>query len=326
MMNALLRTLGALFFSVIVNQSAWGAADSWPSKPVRMVVPFPPGGAADATARLVADGLRTALGQPIVVDNRAGAGGNIGAAIAAKTSPDGYTIMMANSSLVANVSLYKNLPYDFVKDFTPVSRIAFVPNVLVVNPSFTKIESLPAFIKYVKEHKGNPLNYGSGGSGTSLHLAGALFSSVLGVELVHVPYKGGAAAATALLGGEVQLLFSPLAEIIGPLDAGRMRPLAVTTLKRSSRLPAVPAMNEVFPGFDVALWTGILVPTGVPAPIVAKLNAAIVQLLEQPEFRTRLTDQGADPAGTSPAEFRKFIAAEIEKWGRLVKLSGAEVQ
>ncbi len=320
------RLLCAVTALFAATPLAWSASDVWPSKPLRMIVPFPPGGAADATARLVAEALRAELGQPIVVDNRPGAAGIIGTEQAAKAPSDGYTVLMANSSIVTNISLYKKLPYDFVRDFSPVSRIAFVPNVLVVNPNHSKIDNLPAFIKFVKDHKGKPLNYGSGGSGTSLHLAGALFGSTLGSDMVHVPYKGGAAAATGLLGGEVQFVFSPLAEIVGHLEAGRMRPLGVTTSKRSGRLPDVPALNELLPGFDVALWTGILVPTGTPERVVKRLNGAIVKTLNTPELRKRLFEQGADASSTSPAEFREFIATEIEKWGKLVKISGAQVQ
>jgi tripartite-type tricarboxylate transporter receptor subunit TctC len=324
--NTTIRLLCAATALSLAAPVAWSASHAWPSKPLRMIVPFPPGGAADATARLVAESLRVEFSQPVVVDNRPGASGNIGTEHAAKAPSDGYTVLMANSSIVTNISLYKKLPYDFVRDFSPVSRIAFVPNVLVVNPNLIKIDNLPAFIKFVKDHKGKPLNYGSGGSGTSLHLAGALFGSMLKADLVHVPYKGGAAAATGLLGGEVQLVFSPLAEIVGHLDAGRMRPLGVTTSKRSGRLPDVPALNELLPGFDVALWTGILVPAGTPERVVKRLNDTIVKSLNAPELRKRLFEQGADASSTSPAEFRKFIAFEIEKWGKLVKISGAQVQ
>jgi tripartite-type tricarboxylate transporter receptor subunit TctC len=324
--------MGAAILFALVSvsafpQPAWSAsADAWPVKPVRMVVPFPPGGAADATARLVADKLRPELGQPVIIDNRAGAAGNIGGEHAARAAPDGYTILMANSSLVTNVSLYKSLPYDFVRDFIPVSLVAFVPNVVSVNPNYLKINTFPEFIKFVKESKGKKVHYGSGGSGTSQHLSTSLFSSMVGVEMEHVSYKGGAPAVTALLGGEVQVVFAPLAEISALLDSGKLRPLAVTTRKRSPRLPDVPAIAEFLPGFDVALWTGVLVPSGTPEPIVTRLNAALVKVLNQPDLRQRLGEQGAEAMPMSPAEFRQFIASEVEKWGKLVKISGAQVQ
>ena len=307
--------------------TAWCATpDAWPSRPLRMVVPFPPGGAADATARVTADRLRVEVGQPIVVDNRSGAAGNIGADHAARATAYGHTLLFANSSLATNVSLYKNLTYDFVRDFKPVSLVALMPNVVSVSPSHLKINTFPEFVKLVQERKGNKLLYGSGGSGTSQHLSTSLFSSMVGVELEHVSYKGGAAALTALLGGEVQVVFAPLAEISGLLDSGKLTPLAVTTAQRSPRRPDTPAIAEYLPGFDFALWTGILVPAGTPEAIVARLNAAVVKTLAQPEVKQRLADQGAEAAPMTPAQFRQFITSEVQKLGKLVKISGAQVQ
>lgn len=321
---------GAMCAAVLSGQPAPAiAAESWPANPLKLVVTFPPGGSTDVTARLVADKLRADLGRPVIVDNKAGAGGNIGADFVAKAAPDGYTILMATSSHVTNRTLYKSLPYDFVQDLAPVSRVAFIPNMLVVNPSNIRVNTLAEFIKYVKD-TGNPsnkarLNYGTGGNGTSHHLATALFSSMVGVEMEHVPYKGGAPAAAALLGGQVQVLFAPLVEVQGFVEAGKLKGLGVTTRNRSPLYPDVPAIGEVLPGYEVALWNGIMLPAGAPADVVTKLNAAIVKVLAQADIKQRFAEQGSDPAPNSPAEFRQFIAGELGKWAKLVQISGAKV-
>ena len=303
------------------------SADVWPSNPIKLVVTFPPGGATDVTARLVADKLRADLGRPVIVDNKPGAGGNIGADFVAKAAPDGYTLLMATSSHVTNRTLYKSLPYDFVQDLAPVSRVAFIPNMLVVNPSNARATTLAEFIKSVKDSSGKTrLNYGTGGNGTSHHLATALFNSMVGVEMEHVPYKGGAPAAAALMGGQVQVLFAPLVEVQGFVEAGKLKALGVTTRQRSPLYPDIPAIGEVLPGYEVALWTGIMIPANAPADIVAKLNGAIVKALAQADIKQRLAEQGSDPAGNTPAEFRQFIAGEVGKWAKLVQISGAKVE
>ena len=303
------------------------SADVWPSNPIKLVVTFPPGGATDVTARLVADKLRADLGRPVIVDNKPGAGGNIGADFVAKAVPDGYTLLMATSSHVTNRTLYKSLPYDFVQDLAPVSRVAFIPNMLVVNPSNTRATTLAEFIKSVKDSSGKTrLNYGTGGNGTSHHLATALFNSMVGVEMEHVPYKGGAPAAAALMGGQVQVLFAPLVEVQGFVEAGKLKALGVTTRQRSPLYPDIPAIGEVLPGYEVALWNGIMIPANAPADIFAKLNSAIVKALTQADIKQRLAEQGSDPAGNTPAEFRQFIAGEVGKWAKLVQISGAKVE
>ena len=303
------------------------SADVWPSNPIKLVVTFPPGGATDVTARLVADKLRADLGRPVIVDNKPGAGGNIGADFVAKAAPDGYTLLMATSSHVTNRTLYKSLPYDFVQDLAPVSRVAFIPNMLVVNPSNTRATTLAEFIKSVKDSSGKArLNYGTGGNGTSHHLATALFNSMVGVEMEHVPYKGGAPAAAALMGGQVQVLFAPLVEVQGFVEAGKLKALGVTTRQRSPLYPDIPAIGEVLPGYEVALWNGIMIPANAPADITAKLNSAIVKALAQADIKQRLAEQGSDPAGNTPAEFRQFIAGEVGKWAKLVQISGAKVE
>jgi tripartite-type tricarboxylate transporter receptor subunit TctC len=302
------------------------SADAWPSNVIKLVVTFPPGGSTDVTARLIAEKLRSDLGRSVIVDNKPGAGGNIGADFVAKAPADGYTLLMATSSHVTNMTLYKNLPYDFARDLTPVSRIAFIPNMLVVNPATIRAGTLAEFIQYVKDNSGkSKLNYGSGGNGTSHHLSTALFNSMVGVEMEHVPYKGGAPAAAAILGGQIQVLFAPLVEVLAFVEAGKLKGLGVTTKQRSSLFPDVPAIGEVLPGYEVALWNGIVVPANTPPDIVNKLNGAIVKALNQPDIKQRLAEQGSDPAGNTPVEFRQFIATEVDKWGAIVRVSGAKV-
>ncbi|HTD89285.1 MAG TPA: tripartite tricarboxylate transporter substrate binding protein [Burkholderiales bacterium] len=321
-----------IFLRVVfcVSLTAYAAcavsAEAWPSNAIKLIVTFPAGGSTDVTARLIAEKLRTELGRSIVVDNRPGAGGNIGADMVAKAAPDGYTLLMATSTHVTNRTLYKSLPYDFVQDLAPVSRIAFVPNLLVVNPAYTRAANLAEFIKLAKNTGvGARLNYGSGGNGTSHHLATALFNSMVGVEMEHVPYKGGAPAAAALLGGQVQVLFAPLVEVLSFVEAGKLKGLGVTTRQRSSLFPDIPAIGEMLPGYEVALWNGIVIPANTPADIVNKLNSAIIKALNQPDIKQKLAEQGSDPAGNSPAEFRQFIAGEVEKWAKIVRISGAKV-
>ncbi len=303
------------------------SADTWPANPLKLVVTFAAGGATDVTARLIAEKIRVDLGRAVVVDNRPGAGGNVGADFAAKAPPDGYTLLMATSSHVTNRSLYKSLPYDFVQDLAPVSRVAFIPNILVVNPATQRAATLADFIKQVKDpNNKTKLNYGTGGSGTSQHLSTALFTSMVGVDMEHVPYKGGAPAVTALLSDQVQVVFAPLVEVLSFIESGKLKGLGVTTRQRSSRYPDIPAIGEQLPGYEVALWNGILVPANTPADIIGKLNGAIIKALAQPDMKQRLAEQGSDPAGTTPAEFRQFIASEVGKWAKLVQISGAKAE
>lgn len=320
--------LQAVCCGTLSANAVWAiAAEPWPANPLKLVVTFPAGGATDVTARLIAEKIRPDLGRSVIVDNRPGAGGNIGADFVAKAAPDGYTLLMATSSHVTNRTLYKSLPYDFVRDFAPVSRIAFVPNLLVVNPAQIRASNLAEFIKLVKETGGkSKLNYGTGGSGTSQHLSSALFNNMVGVEMEHVPYKGGAPAVAALLGEQVQVIFAPMVEVLAHVEAGKLKGLGVTTRQRSSRYPDIPAIGEVLPGYEVALWNGIMVPANTPADVVSKLNGVIVKALNQADIKQRLAEQGSDPAGTSPAEFRQFIASEVGKWAKLVQISGAKVE
>lgn len=315
----------AIACALFLLQAATPAlADTWPAKPIKLIVPYPPGGSTDVTARVIAESLRPFLGQPVLIDNRPGAAGNIAADVVAKSAADGYTLLMATSSLATNMSLYKNLPYDFVRDLGPVSQIAFIPCILVIGPGIPA-GNLAEFIAYVKSGK-NTVNYGSAGSGTSQHLSGALFNRMVGGSMVHIPYKGGAPANTDLLAGQIQAVFAPLVEVLPFIKSGKLKPLGVTTKKRSALLPDVPTIGEVLPGYEVALWNGILAPAKTPADIVNKMNEAIVKVINLPETKVRLAEQGSEPVGNTPAEFKQFIAAEVGKWGELVKISGAKVE
>lgn len=299
-------------------------AQDWPArKQITMVVPFAAGGSTDATARLLADRLGKDLGQQVIIDNRAGAGSNIGSAHVAKAAPDGYTILFATSTIATNVSLYRNPGFNLATDLAPVSQFAQIPNVLTVNPQLPA-RTLQEFAAYVQGRKG-AINYGSAGSGSASHLSGALFNSLARGDMVHVAYKGGAPANTDLIGGQIQAVFSPMIEVLPFIESGKLQALAVTTRERSARLPHLPTVAEALPGFEIALWNGVLVPAATPAPIVARLAAAVQKAAADPEVRKTLADQGSVPVGNTPQEFKKALAPEVEKWARLVKLSGAKV-
>ncbi|ARP81742.1 ABC transporter substrate-binding protein [Bordetella genomosp. 8] len=298
-------------------------ADHWPSRTVTVVVPFAAGGSTDSTARLVAEKLGKELGQPVVVDNRAGAGSNIGSAYVAKAAPDGYTLLLTSSTIATNVTLYKATGFDLDKDLVPVSQVALIPNVLVVNNDFPA-RTLAQFVDYVRQKKG-PVNYGSAGNGTSQHLSGALFNSMVGGAMTHVPYKGGAPANMDLLGGQIQAVFAPLVEVLPYIDSGKLRALAVTTRQRSPRLPGVPTVSEALPGYEVVLWNGVFAPAGTPPAIVDKLAQALRQVTQDAGVRKVLAEQGSAPVEGSPAAFKTVLTAEVEKWGKLVRLSGAQV-
>ena len=316
------RALFAISIAAITGTAA-AQSSSWPARPVTMVVPFAVGGSTDITARMLAEKLGGVLGQPVIVENKTGAAGNIGAAAVAKANPDGYTILLHTSTLTANASLYKNMGFNLQKDLVPVGQVALIPNVLMVNKDF-QAKTLNEFIDVVKQKK-VPINYGSSGSGASNHLAGVLFNNMVGGEMVHVPYKGGSLANNDLLAGQIQAVFSPMAEVVGYLDGSRLRPLAVTTPNRSSRIPDVPAIAEVLPGYEIVLWNGIFAPAGTPPAVVEKLNAAIKTVLKDPAISKKLAEQGSTPVGNSPEEFKKVVDAEIPKWGNLIKMSGAKV-
>ena len=300
-------------------------AQTFPTKPAKIVVPFPPGGPLDAVGRAIADKLTQAWKQPVVVDNKPGAGGNIGADFVAKSPPDGYTIVMgALSTHAVNPSLYPTMPYDAVKDFAPITLVAVTPNVLVVNPSLP-VRSVKELIAYAKANPGK-LSFGSGSTGSAGHLAGELFKADTGVDMVHVPYKGGAPAMQALLAGDTQLMFDNLANSMPQVKAGKLRALAVTTAERSKLAPELPTMAEAgVPGFDISTWFGLLAPAGTPAAVIARWNSDVTRILEAPEMRERLALQGAEAAPTTSQQFGAFIGSELAKYARIVKTSGAKV-
>ncbi len=298
----------------------------YPTKPIRIVVPFPAGGTTDILARAVAQKLTEMGGQPVVVDNRPGAGGNIGAELVAKSAPDGYTLLMGTVGTHAiNPGLYAKMPYDHQRDFAPVILVAGVPNVLVVNPA-VPATSVQELIAYGKANPGK-LNFASSGSGTSIHLAGELFKTMSGVQMTHVPYKGSSPALTDLLGGQVQLMFDNLPSALPHIKAGKLRALAVTSAQRAPALPDVPTVAEAgLPGFEASSWFGLLAPAGTPKEIIAKLNAEVAKWLATPEARDKLTAQGANAVGSAPDAFAQYIAAETIKWLKVVKESGAKVE
>jgi tripartite-type tricarboxylate transporter receptor subunit TctC len=319
------QSLRVLLLAVLVLAgSAFSAlAETWPSRPIKLVVPYAPGGSTDVTARLVGKQLEILLGQPFVIENRGGAAGNIGASIAAKAEADGYTFLMATSTQATNVSLYTNLTYDFVKDFSPVSQTAFIPNVLVVTKE-VPAANLAEFIAYVKSGK-QRLSYGSAGYGSSQHLSGELFNSMVHGNMIHVPYKGGNPAVQDLIAGRIQVYFGPLVEVLPFIRSNHVRALGITTRKRTPLLPDLPAISELLPGYEVALWNGILAPAHTSPDIVNKLSQAISKVVNNPPVKTRLLEQGSEPASKTPAEFKRFIGEEVDKWRGLVKVSGAHV-
>ena len=309
-----------IFLSFISISSA--AQDN--NKPITLVVPFSSGGSTDLTARLLADRLRNELGQTVVVENKGGAAGNIGAAQVARATPDGLTLLFITSTHVSNPSLYKNLSYDVMKDLTPVSRVAFLPNMLVVNKDFPA-NTLQEFVSYVKEKKG-PINYGSSGTGTSQHLAGALFNNMAGGGMVHVPYKGGGAAVTDLMGGQIQLYFGPTVEMVSIIESGRVKVLGVTTKERTVRFPNVQPINEIFPGYELLLWNGIMTTAGSPIDQIERVNAALQKVLNDPAIKKKIYEQGSIPAPNSVSDFKLYMESELKKWAALIQLSGVTAQ
>jgi tripartite-type tricarboxylate transporter receptor subunit TctC len=297
----------------------------YPTKPLRIVVPFPAGGTTDILARAVAQKLTESFGQSVVVDNRPGAGGNIGAELVAKSAPDGYTMLMGTVGTHAiNPSLYAKMPYDHVKDFAPVILVAGVPNVLVVNPG-VPANSVQELIAYIKANPGK-VNFASSGSGTSIHLSGELFKTMTGLPITHIPYKGSTPALTDLMGGQVQMMFDNLPSSLPQIKAGKLRALAVTSAQRASALPDVPTVAEAgLPGFEASSWFGLLAPAGTPPDVVAKVNGEVAKWLATPEAKEKFAAQGAIVAGGPPSDFVRQIASETAKWQKVVKESGAKV-
>ncbi|MES2714618.1 MAG: tripartite tricarboxylate transporter substrate binding protein [Pseudomonadota bacterium] len=308
------------------------AQAAWPAKPIRFVVPFAAGGTTDILARALAPELQKALGQPVVVDNKPGAGGNSAAAEVAKTPADGYTMLMGTVGTHAiNAALYPKLPYDHVKDFVPVTLVAGVPNVLVLNAAFAQKHGINNVADFIRAAKANPgkFNMASSGNGTSIHLSGELFKSMAGVFMVHFPYRGSGPALIDLMGGSMDLMFDNLPSALPHIRSGKLKALAVTSAKRSDAIPELPTIEEAggptLKGFEASSWFGLVVPAGTPAEIANRLQAETAKALASPALKDRLQTQGAIPSGMSSADFAKFIAAETAKWARVVKAANAKV-
>jgi tripartite-type tricarboxylate transporter receptor subunit TctC len=298
----------------------WAAAqEPWPAKPISLVVPFPSGGTTDVLARALAYALSKSLGQPVIVESKPGAGATLGADYVAKAKPDGHTLLMGAVHHTIATSVYKKLPYDFQKDLAPITTVAMVPNVLVVNASLTPAKSVAELIALAKSSP-KELAYGSNGNGTAQHLIGTQFQASTGVNLLHVPYKGSGPLTTDLLGGQVAMSFDTITPVLQHIKGGKLRALAVTTAKRSAVLPDVPTLEEAgLKGFDIGTWFGVLAPAGTPKEVVAKLNAEMVKIIKSPDFGERMRAIGADPIGDSSADMATRIREETTKFAKLVK-------
>jgi tripartite-type tricarboxylate transporter receptor subunit TctC len=300
-------------------------ADDYPSHPIRIVVPFAAGGTSDLVTRILGQALGTALKVAVVVDNRPGAGGNIGSDLVAHAAPDGYTLLMGTVATHGiNATLYKKMPFDPVEDFAPISLVASTPSVLEVNPSLP-VKSVQDLIDYAKANPGK-LYFGSAGNGSSHHLAGELFDSMAGVTMTHVPYRGTAAAVTDTIAGQVQVIFDTLPSAMPFVKSGQLRAIAVTSSRRDPALPNLPTLAESgLPGYEVGSWYGLLAPAGTPPAVVEKISKLVAQLVRRPDIKQKLLEQGATPVGDTPAEFTAHIASELKKWAPVVRASGAQV-
>jgi tripartite-type tricarboxylate transporter receptor subunit TctC len=318
-MKTKFATLALLVFSCALH------AQQYPSRPIRLIIPFPAGSAADIIARALEPQLREKLGQAIVVDNRGGAGGNIGAELTAKSAPDGYTLLMATIGTHAiNYSLYSRVAFHPVRDFTPIELVGDSPNVLVTTPR-VPANSVKEFIAYAKANPGK-LNFSSSGAGTSVHLSGELFNTMAGVKTIHVPFKGASESLTGLLGGQVDFSFASLSSAIPFIKAGKLKGFAVTAAQRSPSIPELPTMSEAgLPGFVAVAWYGVVGPAAIPQPLVDKLSKTTLSVLEMKEVRDRLFASGVEVHPAPPEEFARLIKSEMEKWAKIVKASGAKV-
>jgi len=299
-------------------------AQSYPARPVRVIVGFAAGSTTDTLARLMSQWLSVRLGQQFVVENRPGAGGNVGAEVVVKSAPDGYTLLMVPPAVAANPALYEHLTFDFIRDTAPVSGFVRVPNVVEVNPSL-EVKTLPELIAYAKANPGK-LSFASAGIGTASHLAGQLFNVMTGANLTHVPYRGDGPAMVDLIGGQVQVGFATMTASIGHIRSGRLRPLAVTTVQQSDALPDIPSVSKFIPGFEASSWFGVAAPKGTPPEIIDKLNREINAGLADATIKTRLGDMGGMLLTGSPAEWGKLIVSETEKWGKVIRSAGIKAE
>lgn len=305
-----------------VSRFAW--AQAYPTRPVRIIVPVPPGGALDILARLMGQWLSERLGQPFVIENRAGAGTNIGVEAVVRASADGYTLLLIPGSVTVNATLYEKLNFNFIRDIVPIAMISSLPLVMEVNPS-VPARTVAEFIAYAKSNPGK-VSMASSGNGTPQHVAGELFKMMTGVDMLHVPYRGGAPALTDLIGGQVQVMFSPLPESIESIKAGKVRALAVTTAARSEALPELPTVADSVPGFEAGTWQGIGAPKNTPAEIVERLNKEINAALADPKIKAHLAVLGSVPMPMSPANFEKMIVAETEKWAKVIRAANIKTE
>jgi tripartite-type tricarboxylate transporter receptor subunit TctC len=301
------------------------AAAEWPNKPIRWVVPFPPGGAMDAIARTLGEKAAKSLGQPFVIENKPGAGGNIGADFVAKQPGDGYTMMITSIGMATNKPLYSKLSYDPIKDFAPVSLLAVVPNVLVTNATQPDVKNVKDLIAAARSAPGK-LTYASAGNGTSIHLAGEVFTSLANVDMLHIPYKGSGPAVADLLGGQINYMFDSITSARPHIQSGKLRALGVTTAKRSSTLPEVPTLAEAgVPGYEVSPWFAVFMPASTPKAIVGKLNKALLAAMKDPDVVKRFETIGAEPVGSTPDELAKHLARESERWTKLITERGIKL-
>jgi tripartite-type tricarboxylate transporter receptor subunit TctC len=315
------------FFALAVTALGLAAvaaqAEDYPSKPVKWVVPYTPGGTTDILARIIAQYLSEHLGQQFIIDNRPGAGNNIGTEVVVNSPPDGYTLLLVNPANGINATLYKKLPFDFLRDIAPVAGITRVPNVMEVTPGFPA-KTVAEFIAYGKAHPGK-INMASSGNGTSVHLSGELFMAMTGIKMTHVPYRGSAPAITDMIAGTVDVLFDNLPASIEFIRSGKMRALAVTTESRNPALPDVPTVSDTVPGYEASAWFGMGVPKGTPAGAVEKLNKSVNEALADPKVKAKLADLGGVPLAGTPEDFGKVMASEVEKWSKVVKFAGLSI-
>lgn len=318
------RITQAIALTLAISGSS-AMAQAWPSRPISLIVPFPAGGTTDVLARALAQPLSQVLGQPVVVESKPGAGATIGANFVAKANPDGYTLLMGAVHHTIATSVYKKLTYDFAKDLAPVTTVALVPNVLVVNAS-TSAKTVAELVTLIKAEPGK-FAYGSNGNGTAQHLIGTQFQSVTGTQLIHTPYRGSAPLTTDLLGGQILMSFDTVTPVLPHIKAGKLRALAVTTAKRSAALPDVPTLEEAgLKDFNIGTWFGVLAPAATPKDIVNRLNSEMVKIIQSPEFRARMADIGAEPIGDSSEQMAKQIASETAKFSKLVKEGKVEIE
>jgi tripartite-type tricarboxylate transporter receptor subunit TctC len=314
-----------LSMAAAVLAMSGAALAQYPDKPVVVVVPFPPGGGGDTLARTVMPKVSQELGQPIVIENKPGAGGNIGSAGVVRATPDGYTLLYGtNGTHAINQSLYRNPGFNAEKDFAPVSRLTEIPAVLVVNPALLPVKSVSELVAYLKANPGK-VSFASAGNGTTSHLSGVMFATLAGVDIQHVPYKGGAQAITDVMGGQVAMMIDVMPNVYPHIKSGKVRALAISTAKRSPAAPELPTISETVPGFEVSAWDAVFAPAGTPKPVIDKLNAAVHKALADPEIKEKLLARGTVTVPGSPEDLAKFVTSENARWGKVVKQIGAQV-